>query len=327
MDNKQKLTAHNAVIESNNNILRSLPTYENLTDLVNYQPPVLEQIKAVLETAAGVGGGKYVWEQCKLSPKSVTNPTIHLQQNGNNVDVTSNDVDVTALTDEFFDGFYLTVGNPGAYIFEYANGQLTYYNKESNWSKTCYYDSSLRQLVFSEDLGYKYDATYNGTKTYNAPVVIGYVTSNDATAYPNGGIHTDGLYYRLLSGETEDASGIDLMSMFGCSKMSVDEFTFSSNTAFTTNVNHSLNAVPKIVLIIRQGDTATDGHIKFAQVMDKSAITSTTAASVWTQANVLYTDRYSGYNFTATLSASTFKGSSSNYYYTAGAKYYIIALA
>ena len=58
---KENLIQNTGVVVDAIELLKNLPdhTEEGLEELVNYQPPVLEQIKAVLEIAAGVNFNPY----------------------------------------------------------------------------------------------------------------------------------------------------------------------------------------------------------------------------------------------------------------------------
>ena len=239
MDNKQKLTAHNAVIESNNNILRSLPTYENLTDLVNYQPPVLEQIIEVLTGAAGIGGGsgKYVWEKYGkygviFTMTSISQPVTFR--------ITSDTVDVTKLNNESFYGttvsfnvsgysyYNVTHKADGTALIEYSGGTQTI----KSWT----YDPSTQEMKW--ETGWSSLMNTNG----NVKVFEGYVVAYDENAYPNGGTQ-DGYWYELYTPD----GGIDL-SLAGITHVAIDKFTLSSN-AYNTNLSHSLSVIPTFAIL------------------------------------------------------------------------------
>lgn len=80
---------------------------------------------------------------------------------------------------------------------------------------------------------------------------IGHVVNDDETAYPDGA-EQDGYWYeRVSEGLTPE--------MFGCTKMAVDTFSFSSRGQMGTKViSHSLNDVPKMAIIIPKTKPTTN---------------------------------------------------------------------
>ena len=248
MDNKQKLTAHNAVIESNNNILRSLPVYENLTDLVNYQPPVLEQIKAVLETAAGVGGGsgKYVWEKCELT--EVENPTFYTADRPTITTwvLESDDVDLSQVDAEFFDGFDCGVYQNGTLTttltFVYSDGTLSWSGTSIafNWDAS---KKTMIRLSGSSGAEYTWQGSYDGTKlVYNR---IAFIVSDDKSAYPDGDTQ-DGYWYELFTN-----SVLAEAVMADCGEVTM------SSTSKSLTVSHSLGVTPTGCMIYDTSSTTS----------------------------------------------------------------------
>lgn len=69
---------------------------------------------------------------------------------------------------------------------------------------------------------------------------IGFVVSNNASEYPNGGTQ-DGYWYELV------IDGLDL-SLIGCTKCAVDKFTVTANT-YSQDIAHSLGEKPKLAII------------------------------------------------------------------------------
>ena len=296
--------------------------------------------------------GKYVWKKSELVAETVTNPVIHLQQNGINVDVTSNDVDVTKLTDEFFDGFYLTVGNVGVYCFEYSNGQLTYWNHNENWSKTCYYDASICQLVFTENLDYKYDATYNGSKTYYVPSNAEYVIA-DELSYPNYG-KQDEYWYELLkpysgnnpltigeNGATIPANtlletalqivngvqaGIPLLAPL--TKWSIRTINNGSTLkASDAEIQHGLGVLPRIIIVSQSVYSSMNNTIRYAIMMDSQASYDNRSGNCSGILHYWFIGGASNTEISVTTTASTFRMNQGGIYYERNCEYTILALA
>lgn len=206
MDNKQKLTAHNAVIESNNNILRSLPTYENLTDLVNYQPPVLERIKAALETAAGLygGHGKYVWKRYEYVNATITmTMTDYGSTNNAKIKLATNDFDLSLLNFEDLAGIKVNYSHSGGtWVLEFKD------------NKSVVLDGRSYPMMYNADTAEMYVvANFGAIVTFasavNATVKIpkDYLVSDDPTAYPDGE-DFDGYWYVMETDKSGVAYGM-----------------------------------------------------------------------------------------------------------------------
>lgn len=212
--------------------------------------------------------GEFVWKKYSVTETTVSNPTVHLKQNGLNVDVTSISVDVSTVDDKFFDGFHLTVGTQ--YCFKYENEQLQYSNGTS-WYP-CSYDSAKHQIVFtSSGLDFNHDAIYDGTKTILAKdeSTIEFVTSDDENSYPNSGIQ-DGVYYVKLDPSIVIAEnireGINIFDIIGTMgegvNLSALRFTKAEAGVFTPSarntqvtIQHGLGVAPKFAYIGLRGST------------------------------------------------------------------------
>ena len=98
--------------------------------------------------------------------------------------------------------------------------------------------------------------TFEGVKTL-APVkpneLIGYVVSDKETAYPDGGEKGGYWYERVGGGLTPE--------IFGCSKMAVEDKTYSSNTSMYNSGNgitHSLGVAPKVVILLAKTSVTSE---------------------------------------------------------------------
>lgn len=142
---------------------------------------------------------------------------------------------------------------------------------------------------------------------------LDYVTADNETAYPDGG-EQGGYWYEKETG----LSG--LKDIHGYSKMAVDKLTFSSDTATTKAVSHSLSEVPSVIILLSNKTPVASGYTEYVNSLitkdDKgggtylasngNAIQSTSALTVTRTANTV--------NF-------------NKHYYKAGVEYTLITMA
>ena len=231
----------------------SIPMADEILSLVNNLPAagggedlqstVAEQTAAVTTLLAMVnrkvaenrGEGEYVWKKL-TAPVTIT----MTQQNNGTTPTTfkmaSADVDLSAVDISYFVGItgeYAVSGSTapfeikedGLYMGSSLRGALTY-------------NPSTQVLSCAGNIGSLCTWTVETQQNF-----IDYVVSSDAKAYPNGG-EQDGYWYELVE------EGVNLLTLFGCTKMAIDEFVYSSATGCDdVIVNHSLRAVPKVIII------------------------------------------------------------------------------
>lgn len=237
MSNKKRITTNTSAISANNELIRNLPVYENLTTEVNYQPPVLDQVIEVLTGAAGIGGGsgKYVWEKSIYNPIKITMTAV-ATGNPCYIEMNSDDIDLTTVTGDFFSGLEGTYGSNGIKWIIKLGTIMTFNGADY----TIAYTPSTRRLAvhFSDStLG-----TWTPTNVLGEKTDISYVVAYDENAYPNGGTQ-DGYWYELYTPD----GGIDL-SLAGITHVAIDKFTLSSN-AYNTNLSHSLSVIPTFAIL------------------------------------------------------------------------------
>lgn len=107
------------------------------------------------------------------------------------------------------------------------------------------YDDATKTITVPTNVGGSVGDKYNVSGvTFNVESLtfVDFVVSDDETAYPDGA-EQDGYWYELVS------EGIT-PEMFGCTKMAIDKFTFTEDTTTKTAVSHSLDEVPKYVLVL-----------------------------------------------------------------------------
>lgn len=193
--------------------------------------------------------GKYMWIKRKWVPaKTVKNPSITVTMGSSNgtttLPISNASFDLTEIGDykTFFKGF----AYDSTLRFDIIDDKLVYYYASSGTREiTLFNATSATKGSFS--VQYKlYDSTpktftYSGTKTIysdHAGDVVGFVVSDNASAYPKKGLHSDGYYY---------------------SSVAIEHITPSSNMDSSAQIPHSLGVIPSYVIMEAQGETLNIG--------------------------------------------------------------------
>lgn len=120
---------------------------------------------------------------------------------------------------------YSASTNPETVTWDYEDGIITV----NSYSTATWYSNH-----FNLDI-----SGFN--KTIGSNVFVGYVVSDSADEYPNGGMQ-DGYYYEKMDFSIEQIIGI--------TKAAKDTFTFASDTYLNNaTLTHSLGAIPKLVIV------------------------------------------------------------------------------
>ena len=163
-------------------------------------------------------------------------------------------VSVSTLPYYFYEGSAV-VFNDKIHLLGGNYDKTAHYNWDgSSWTSVgtlpyTFYDSSA--VIFDNGVHILGSSTSNYSTAHYliigyTPVytLLDYVVSDKETAYPDGGVHTDGYYYEKVS------EGIT-PEMFGCTKMAVDEFTPASDKEMASvTLNHSLGVIPRLFIIV-----------------------------------------------------------------------------
>lgn len=307
----------NKVKEGGENIDTELTTLES----------TLQEVLEILPFKGFQNSGKYVW---KKSTSVITYTAYCTKANGasgGSFTLDSSDVDLTQLNDltalapieisRTAGGYTPTIKSEDGINFEYwLNG--AYQN-----SLTASWDKSTKTLTLtgtvmsgSNWVPYYYD-------THSEKEFIDYVVSNDAEAYPNGAVHTDGYWYELVE------EGIDLPTLAGCTKMAVDKITYSSRTTGGSLISHSLGGVPKVAILFCTSRSIVNFDVTASIVVRASSGSKCYGVSIYGYASdgtALNSTSLS--NDTSIMSATGVKAVMNNsIYYTAGVEYTLITMA
>ena len=211
----------------------------------------------MLQIKNTLGGGKpeglYVWKKYE----AVTIPAAHItfENSAWSRDTTndymykamnSTDVDVSILKKEDFDGATGTTRYGPPDTVSISNGIITYTN--SNTTKKC--EFKVENGIFYQKGSDTYNHAHYGALTLDIVEhtrmgdFIDYIVSDKETAYPDGGVHTDGYWYKKVVGGAKISSG---------------SFTFSTERD-TVTINHGLNAVPSKFIIMQYSERAESGY-------------------------------------------------------------------
>lgn len=86
---------------------------------------------------------------------------------------------------------------------------------------------------------------------------VDFVVSDQSTAYPDGGTQDVYWYERVVE-------GVDLMTMLGCTKMTIDKITFSTEQYDGTKIPHSHGDAPKYIIMTTSSIPDTPYTVKDA---------------------------------------------------------------
>lgn len=299
----------------------------------------------MLQIKNTLGGGKpeglYVWKKYEVIPAQyISNPsfTINAPIRGNaSVHIKDSSFDLSNIpivgsqgnpvgdlqSDDckrfvdFFDGFRF---DDTCYIeksvYDASRGNsLLYHNNGNTWWLSGFLKSDSNYGFWfktSTATGNLATLTYTGEKELVPAKVgelIGYVVSDKETAYPDGG-EKGGYWYEKFSERITP-------ELFGCTKMAIDEVTFSSRTLLSeVTFNHSLGEKPSHVIIVVEtypGSTFNDA-LKLMVYMNGPWFTVTTGRND------------SMYSWTINATQLIYPTSGPPFYVNAGKKYKIITM-
>lgn len=165
------------------------------------------------------------------------------------------------------------------------------------------------------------------TSAINMLDLENYIVSDNENAYPNGAVHSDGYYYEKV-GEGPDVSSV------GFTKGETIEVDCASQTTFT--VSHSLGVIPKLILLVGDGDISY-GRVSILVAtryknggsyyyMNKYGITNNGIA-ITDVFDTYYEESRGSAIITATDTTITFNyDNSNNGYFSQGSKYKCLVL-
>lgn len=149
---------------------------------------------------------------------------------------------------------------------------------------------------------------------------IGLVVSDNADAYPDIGIY-DGFWYEKIS------DGVDLLSMFNCTKISIDKFTYATVTGGNIEIAHSLGEKPRFAIIYCEGNPKKNSS--YSVVQNLMAITDNKSDNrLYLIAWLLgYNGDFYGTSTDTVKSDMSQKIPSAGVYYAEGTEYTLITMA
>ena len=173
--------------------------------------------------------GLNVWRKSIYVPEvTITNPSFKVRTTSNkNIVISNENFDLTKVTDykSFFVNFKVSSIN---YFNTYnsSTGQLGWYFNGYN-APISSFDPVNKKLVLVNNASSPYSNftgtfTFTGSKTFpsGAGDAVGFVVNDDSSAYPNGGLHTDGYYYELLG--HIDSANVASLSNYAVSAVQAD---------------------------------------------------------------------------------------------------------
>ena len=191
-----------------------------------------------LPTQESCKTGQYVWKKyvTGLLPCTITGTYTYSNAT---VVLDSPDYDLTQLSASDFVGMVMTTNGYGDVTFTSSTSCT-----QGSTTKTWTWNASSKTMTFSTHLG----STTTSVSCYNTPKVVSgwvfnsYTVSNNESAYPDGGTQ-DGYWYKKV------VEGVDLMTMLGCTKMTIDKITFATEQYDGTQIPHSHGYAPKYIIM------------------------------------------------------------------------------
>ena len=185
--------------------------------------------------------GAYVWKKYKTHPDITI--SMNLPSTAQAVlTVDCDSIDLTKVDVNFFAGYsgFVTVHSYECPFEFLKNGKALYTWDNDVYERNVVYTPSTKTMTI--------DDNWSGvfTKTFTKePTLIDYVVADDETAYPDGGEQW-GYWYERFGEITPET--------FGCTKIAIDKFTYTSNTNSNgRRLTHSLGQIPKIVIVKADG--------------------------------------------------------------------------
>lgn len=236
---------------------------EDLTDTVADQTTAVEELMKMVnrKIAMNNGEGQYVWKKSEYE-QVLASEIIVTQIQGGGIDAciikfSSDKIDFSTIDNSFFVGMKLTYTGPRV-VNLYANNVAGFESSTSGHSWT--WNPSTQQMSFSFTGSSNVTWAITSPASFGVKNITGYVVSNDAEAYPDGG-EQDGYWYELMS----TSSGID----FG-------KVTLTA-TATNITVQHNLKVAPSQAILIELGDfTNSTARTSFAIDNGKSELVQST---------------------------------------------------
>ncbi len=245
MGNKQKLQTNNTELSSILSTIKGLP--------------VIDDVK----------NGAYVWKKYTPGKTYSFNVTM-ITSSPPKIKVSSNDIDLSKVDDAFWIGTkiffsstsvnYLEVGGtPGALtlISTYASGGTAgVYN--ATW------DASTQQLS-AVGSAWSLDSTVRIEDKKTEKTLIDYVVSDNASAYPDGGVK-DGYWYEKFES-----------FMFGLTKEAHGSFVLSTDEKTSYTLEHNLGEKPKFIVIYTNDSLKGNSYaVREISFVDRHSYDSTT---------------------------------------------------
>ena len=240
---------------------------ENVTPEVTAQTPIIENIMTSLEGKVWEDKkGLYVWKEkifYEEYPYTLSNPTFNIVVDTSTFE--NFNISLSSLAkippdiNDFLNGFEIyDQQNTRRFILTYENGVMYADTQKTITATITLSGTTLTITISNVDIwiGSTGLMKYVGDKTYYVHNVIGetvgFVVSDNSSAYPDGGVQ-DGYWYEKV------VDGIPLPN--GYTKFAVDKFTPTSNYT-NMNIPHQLGMVPKFALITDNGQVSDFSYVK-----------------------------------------------------------------
>ena len=149
---------------------------------------------------------------------------------------------------------------------------------------------------------------------------VSFVVSDKETAYPDGGVHTDGYYYEKVGG------GIT-PEMFGCTKMEASTFTLASRTSVGSyTITHSLGVKPRAIVVLAIDELTVNDDVETFVGVTRLGNTQSGQVHFYHSTGNYYSDSNYAKGFNS-IDENTAVLSASYRYFGAGIKYGVLAMA
>lgn len=225
---------------------------EDLQSTAEAQTLVVENLLKMVnrKVAENRGEGQYVWKKSEYAGFSVETTG----KQPITLKVTSELGDLSKVDISFFADWVFSLPAPASIKIK-GDGTCEYVNAAGTTAYSCSYNPSTQTLTINNNI------TSSSTwKLSSYKVDYALVVSDDATAYPDGGIK-DGYYYEPFE------EGIDF-SKTAVKKIAVDKFTLAADTAGSSGIkiNHSLGELPRAAVIIGEITKCATTNTKYFNV-------------------------------------------------------------
>ena len=261
--------------------------------------------------------GLYVWKKYIQNGTAALDFSI-VEKSPLVLTVSSNEVDLSTVTNEFFAGcsgtYTITTGTKN---YEFGANTLTMDGVAYDFT----YDPSTKQI--SSNGGNTFLRNWSSTTANIPPTLVDYVVSDDANAYPDGGTQ-EGYWYERVEGYSADE--VLTPEMFGCTKMAVDTFTYSSRkVASSVTQTHTLGKTPKMAIVMAEEVSANNDLYVFFTSNPLQASGTRDNSTLASHKTNTYAS-CSAFKSTLTETAYNVVGATS-VYFQAGVEYTLITMA